>query len=175
MIEKLTQEESLVTPHRLYRGRSDRMIFGICGGLAQYFAIDPTLVRIFFVLGAIFSHGALVLAYLIMLFVIPKEPFDVPTAATTEEGPGAAGSSDPFASWKGSSFFGGSDAGPFGFVSDDIRQRRNQWIGWGLLGLGLLILASNLHLLSWLSFGVTWPLFLIIAGAFLLMRHRQQI
>jgi phage shock protein C len=152
-----------VTPQRLYRGRSDRMIFGICGGLAQYFQIDPTIVRLFFVLGAIFSGGAFGLAYLVMLFVIPEEPI------------GASGATDPSAGREGSSFFGHSDPGSFGFASDDIRHRRNQWIGWGLLGLGVIILVSNLHLLSWLNFNITWPLFLIVVGVYLLLRHRQQI
>ena len=58
---------------RLYRSRIDRKIGGVCGGLAQYFAIDPTLVRLLFVLGIVFVGGTL-LAYLILLIVIPEEP-----------------------------------------------------------------------------------------------------
>jgi len=60
-------------PKRLYRSRIDRKIGGVCGGLAQYFAIDPTLVRLLFVLGMVFVGGTL-LAYLILLIVIPEEP-----------------------------------------------------------------------------------------------------
>ncbi|MBP9676340.1 MAG: PspC domain-containing protein [Anaerolineaceae bacterium] len=58
---------------KLYRSRTDRKIGGVCGGLAQYFNIDPTLVRLLFVLGIIFVGGGL-LAYLIMLIVVPEEP-----------------------------------------------------------------------------------------------------
>ncbi len=58
---------------KLYRSRTDRKIGGVCGGLAQYFNIDPTLVRLLFVLGVIFVGGGL-LAYLIMLIVVPEEP-----------------------------------------------------------------------------------------------------
>ena len=58
---------------KLYRSRTDRKIGGVCGGLAQYFNIDPTLVRLLFVLGVIFVGGGL-LAYLIMLSVVPEEP-----------------------------------------------------------------------------------------------------
>ena len=43
-----------MTTQKLYRSRSDRMIFGICGGLGHYFGIDTTIVRLFFVLGCIF-------------------------------------------------------------------------------------------------------------------------
>lgn len=59
---------------KLYRSRTDRKIAGVCGGLGEYFGIDPTLVRLLFVLGLIFMGGA-ILAYLILAIVIPEEPF----------------------------------------------------------------------------------------------------
>ncbi len=58
---------------KLYRSRVDRKIGGVCGGLGEYFGIDPTLVRLLFVLGLLFVGGTL-LAYLILLIVIPEEP-----------------------------------------------------------------------------------------------------
>lgn len=58
---------------RLYRSRNDRMIAGVCGGLGQYFGIDPTIVRLIFVL-AVLAGFAGVLAYLILAIVIPLEP-----------------------------------------------------------------------------------------------------
>lgn len=58
---------------KLYRSRVDRKIGGVCGGLGEYFGIDPTLVRLLFVLGLLFVGGAL-LIYLILLIVIPEEP-----------------------------------------------------------------------------------------------------
>jgi len=58
---------------RLYRSRKERMIGGVCGGLAHYFGIDPTLVRLLFVLG-LFAVGGTFWAYLIMMIVIPEEP-----------------------------------------------------------------------------------------------------
>jgi phage shock protein C len=60
---------------KLYRSRSDRRIAGVCGGLASYFSIDPTLVRLLFVLGLLFVGGTL-LAYLILMIVIPEEPLE---------------------------------------------------------------------------------------------------
>lgn len=57
---------------KLYRSRIDRKIAGVCGGLAEYFGIDPTLVRLLFVLGLIFVGGTL-LAYIILAIVIPEE------------------------------------------------------------------------------------------------------
>ncbi len=58
---------------KLYRSRNDRKIAGVCGGLGEYFGIDPTLVRLLFVLGLIFVGGT-ILAYLILMIVIPEEP-----------------------------------------------------------------------------------------------------
>ena len=58
---------------KLYRSLIDRKIAGVCGGLGQYFGIDPTLVRLLFVLGLIFVGGTL-LAYIILAIVIPEEP-----------------------------------------------------------------------------------------------------
>ena len=58
---------------KLYRSRIDRKIAGVCSGLGEYFGIDPTVVRLLFVLGLIFVGGTL-LAYLILAIVIPEEP-----------------------------------------------------------------------------------------------------
>jgi phage shock protein C len=60
---------------RFYRSRDGRMIGGVCAGLGDFFGIDPTLVRLFFVFGSLLGWaGALVLGYLIMLIVVPEEP-----------------------------------------------------------------------------------------------------
>lgn len=58
--------------NKLYRSRNERMLFGICGGLGQYMGVDPTVVRIIFVLLA-FCGGAGALAYIIMAFLVPLE------------------------------------------------------------------------------------------------------
>jgi phage shock protein C len=56
---------------RLYRSRQDRMIGGVCGGLGDYFGIDPTLVRLLFVFGTLMGFQGL-LAYLVLLIVVPE-------------------------------------------------------------------------------------------------------
>lgn len=59
---------------KLYRSRADRLFGGVCGGLGQFFGIDPTLVRLLFVLGALFGFGSSILLYFVMLLVVPEEP-----------------------------------------------------------------------------------------------------
>lgn len=60
---------------RLYRSRTDRMLAGVCGGIAKYFEIDPTLVRLFWLI-ATFAGGSGILAYIIAAIVIPLEPIE---------------------------------------------------------------------------------------------------
>lgn len=56
----------------LYRSRQDRMLAGVCGGLGDYFRLDPTLVRLIFVLLAMFT-GVGILAYVALWIVVPEE------------------------------------------------------------------------------------------------------
>jgi phage shock protein PspC (stress-responsive transcriptional regulator) len=61
------------SPKKLYRSRADRRIGGVCGGLAHYFNIDATLVRLLFLLGLLFVGGTF-FAYIVLMIVIPEEP-----------------------------------------------------------------------------------------------------
>jgi phage shock protein C len=70
---------SPVSPARLRRSRSDRKMFGVCGGLGTYFNIDSSIVRILFVVAVLASFGIGVFAYFLMAVVIPEEP--LPAAA----------------------------------------------------------------------------------------------
>jgi phage shock protein PspC (stress-responsive transcriptional regulator) len=58
---------------KLYRSKDERMIWGICGGLAKHFDIDPTIVRVIAV-AALFFGGGGILIYIILRFLIPLEP-----------------------------------------------------------------------------------------------------
>jgi phage shock protein C len=57
----------------LTRSKSNRMIAGVCAGLGDYLNIDPTVIRLLFVLGFFAFHGALLIAYLIMAIVTPEQ------------------------------------------------------------------------------------------------------
>ena len=65
--------ESGIPRRRFFRSADDRMIFGVCGGLAKTFNVDPTLVRLAWVIGTLVSVGIGVLAYLVMGLVVPVE------------------------------------------------------------------------------------------------------
>jgi phage shock protein C len=58
---------------QLTRSRSNRMVAGVCAGLADYLNLDPTVVRLLFVLGFFLTGPGFVLAYLIMAIITPEE------------------------------------------------------------------------------------------------------
>jgi phage shock protein C len=57
-------------PRKLYRSETQRMLAGVCGGLAEYFNIDATVMRVLFLILAVFGGSGLVL-YLVMWIVVP--------------------------------------------------------------------------------------------------------
>ena len=59
---------------RLYRSSDNRVFAGICGGLGEYFDVDPTVVRVVYVLLSLLTAFMGVLLYIILLFVIPNRP-----------------------------------------------------------------------------------------------------
>ena len=69
---------------RLTRTENNKMICGVCAGISKYFGIDPTLIRLGFVVFTCFS-GAGLLAYLIAAFIIPKEKAVVNAASQDYE------------------------------------------------------------------------------------------
>jgi phage shock protein C len=70
-----SEAQSTTAPQRrLFRSSTDRKLFGVCGGLGEYFAIDPTIIRIIFVIFTLMSLGFGVLLYIALLFLMPEPP-----------------------------------------------------------------------------------------------------
>ena len=59
---------------KLYRSRNEQMLAGVCGGLAEYFGIDPTIVRLLFVATVLLGMGGAVLVYILMMIIVPIDP-----------------------------------------------------------------------------------------------------
>lgn len=144
------------TENRLTRSRTDVMVGGVCAGLAKYFKIDPTLVRLFFVLLTL-AGGSGVLVYIILWIIIPRE--DMPVAQ------------------------GGMDSTEFSkranLMGEEMQEmvkapntRTVQFIGIALVVLGLIYLVQNLNIpwLYWLNSNLIWPVLIIAAGGLLLWR-----
>ncbi len=61
---------------KLYRSRTNRLIFGVCGGLGEFFGIDTNIVRVVFVLGTLLDFGTFALVYLAIFFFVREEPLE---------------------------------------------------------------------------------------------------
>ncbi len=69
-----SSEDSNDFRRNIFRSRTDRKIAGICGGLGKYLNIDPSLIRLAWILLTLASKGLGLLLYLIFIFVFPEEP-----------------------------------------------------------------------------------------------------
>jgi len=59
---------------KLYLSDTNRKLGGVCGGMGEYFDIDPTVVRVVFILIALLSFGLGVIAYILIWMIIPRKP-----------------------------------------------------------------------------------------------------
>lgn len=128
--------------NKLYRSNTDKVIGGVAGGLADYFNMDPVVIRILFVLLAIFGGGG-VLIYIVLWIAIPKQPLAIPGMETTEV---IVEDKDPGSRKKNTSLIAGVL----------------------LIFFGLLILIDRITPFYDL-FSNLWPLLLVFAGLLLLV------
>lgn len=150
----------------LYRSETNRMLGGVCGGLATYLGIDATLVRLFFVI-LFFGSGIGVLAYLALWIVAPSES-TINKDLTWQESLQDSGEN-----------FGERINNVGTEFSTAIRQphpKAGVIIGGALIALGSLLFLENLGIpwLRWLDFDVLWPILLIVAGGVILIRRTQE-
>ena len=61
---------------KLYRSTANKKLCGVCGGVAEFFGIDPTMVRLAWALVSVFA-GAGILAYIVCALIIPEKPSDI--------------------------------------------------------------------------------------------------
>jgi len=148
---------------KLYRSVTDKMLGGVCGGLAEYFSIDPVLVRLIFVLAVIFG-GSGILAYIILWIIIPQKPFII-TPFNTDP---PSGSSQPSDEEKK------SENTEFNMSSLNINKtqsNRSIYAGAFLILLGGIFLLDNF--VPHFHFGDFWPLILIGLGFAIILNARN--
>jgi len=157
---------------RLYRSRDDRMIWGVCGGLAEYFNMDPTIVRIIFVL-LIFANGLGILAYIIMAIVVPLAGSKVtePKEAIKENVEEIKKTATELGQEIRSTFTGEETKLE---EESKIHQRRRNFLGIILIVLGVLFLMGSLNLFPWFHWGYLWPLILVAVGLIIIFSARRK-
>ena len=153
---------------KLYRSTTDKMLGGVAGGLAKYFDIDSTLVRVLFIV-VVFLGGGGIIAYIILWIVVPQKPYEIPKSfqekSTTEE----SGKSEFYQSTSEAGTFTMNNSG----VASSVTQTNNKqiWIAIILIVIGGLLLLDNL--LPRFNFDHYWPVILIGIGIGLLLKAKN--
>ncbi len=141
-----------MSTERLSRNESDKMIAGICGGIANYINIDSVLVRaLFFFL--IFASGIGILIYIILWFIMPLESnLNSSGADVIQDNIEEMGQT----------------------VTDKVSKLGHPGSGGiFLVLLGAYFLFNQMGLLHWLHGGIFWPLLIIGFGVYMLIRRNQ--
>lgn len=144
---------------RLTRSRTNRMLGGVCAGLGSYLGVDPTLVRLIFVVMAL-ADGIAVLLYLVLWILVPVEG---------QEAGAGQGASE--LAQRASQL--GQEAGE---VLRHPHPQAGLWLGGALIVVGGVLFLRSLGLswLNWLDTGVLWPLLLVAGGLALILRRREE-
>jgi phage shock protein PspC (stress-responsive transcriptional regulator) len=153
---------------RLYRSRDDTVIGGVAGGVAEALDVDPSIVRVVWVVLAILTGGVAALVYLIMLIVVPQAP---ESGEVPAEGAAAA-----VATATGSEPATGSESvtgtRPAGTGTRRARARRSG-AGGGLVFGAILILVGAYFLVREyvpdLDLDLVWPVAVIVLGGLLVL------
>ena len=157
---------------RLFRSRSDRMIWGVCGGLAKYFDMDPTIVRAIAVL-SIFFGSLGIWAYIILAIVVPLENSKAtePKDTIKENVEEIKETATELGRELRSTLVG--EEGESGETAK-MRHRRRNTLGIILIVLGALFLLGSLNLFWWFRWSTLWPLILVAIGVLIIFSARKR-
>lgn len=147
---------------RLERSRTNRVIGGVCGGLAEYLDVDATFVRVVMIILA-FPFGIGVLGYFVLLFLMPNPgepaPFVRPAASGGTE---ATDSAVTLA------------ANPSPGTDRSELDRRRNGLGLLLVAVGIIFLLGNVGVFRLVEWRVVWPLVLIALGVYFITQRARR-
>ncbi len=149
---------------KLYRSGKEKMLAGVCGGLAEYFSVDVTLIRLITLL-TFFMGGMGFLAYLVAWVIMPLNPAHQDGQYRYNATNVETIINEAFSDIK-SEFKANSHNGPRRFGNEN----RTKLAGAILVILGIIFLL-NQWFPFWFDFGKMWPLILILIGAAIIWRR----
>ena len=160
---------------KLFRSRSDRMIWGVCGGLAKYFDIDPTIVRIVAVL-LLFANGVGILAYIILAIVVPLENSKTtePKETIKENLEEIKETASDLGREVRSTFVGDEKQEHTTEAADNVQHRRRNIFGVVLIIVGILLLLASFNLFWWMRWDYLWPLIIVAIGLVIILSTRRK-
>ena len=146
---------------KLYRSRTDRVLFGVCGGLGDFFAIDPVFIRLIFLLLSLVD-GIGVAIYFLLAVTIANEPKNADAA---RQGSDARKRIDHLAQSVAQKL---KDDRP----SDAVKRNAVALI---IIIIGLFALAKPDPFTSqWLESDLVWPVALVLAGFYFIFRYNRR-
>ena len=152
---------------KLYRSENNKIIAGVAGGLAEYFDIDSTVMRLIFVLVTAFGGSGL-LIYVVLWLIMPKNQDGQGVVNEDSVREFAQGVKEKVREIKGEVK---EEWEKKKMESSEMRKGRGGFFGWVLLIIGLLFLANKFFPFWYqLYFFNFWPLLLVLAGLILIVR-----
>jgi phage shock protein C len=153
---------------KLYRSRTDRMILGVCGGLAKYLGMDVSLVRIITVLLAIATGGFGVLAYFIMAIIVPVEGSQKNSTEDVikENAEDIKNTAQDFGKKMEETL---ADKKRDPEAESLVHARRRNILGIIIIVIGVLVLVSVTGWFHWHVWTYIWPLVLIAIGILIIV------
>ena len=153
---------------KLYRSKKNCVIGGVCGGIGEYFDIDPIIIRLLVVL-IFFMGGAGLIAYIIAWIIIPQKPNDniesqskseVEDAGMKKNKSETRNKNLPVAEYQ-----------PSEENNNHSAKNKNVFLGLIFVFLGLIFLGTTFSpWFNWIAWSTYWPVILIIAGLVIMIR-----
>jgi phage shock protein C len=147
----------------IYRSEKNKILGGICGGLGEYFGIDPTIIRIIFVLLTIFG-GSGILIYLVLWMILPSE-------SQTEFNKDHIKNNMNEVKEKVQQFAHDIRKGAKDGQVNQPEQRN--WLAFIVILLGVIFLLNNFGFGDLINIGKLWPLILVALGVSIIMKRKN--
>ncbi|QGT98841.1 putative stress-responsive transcriptional regulator [Candidatus Syntrophocurvum alkaliphilum] len=128
---------------KLYRSSSQKIFGGVCGGLAEYFEVDVTLVRLICVLIILAPAGLGLLFYLIAWIIVPISPYEDIANQT---------------------------ANNIDTSNVDTNNNATKFMGIALILIGVLFLLNSFY---YISLAKLWPIIIVVLGIYIIVNARK--
>jgi len=139
-------------PRKIYRSRKDRIIFGVCGGIAEYYNIESLWVRVVFIFLGITGAIGFIL-YVALVILMPLNP-EKPTDDKREDDMGVKAEE-----------FSDRVKGLVSELRDDPKlDRRRNLLGLVIVSVGVIAFFNELFPNFWIGWKVLWPVIIILIG-----------
>lgn len=143
---------------RLYRSRKDTFLSGVCGGIAEYFNFDVSLVRIGWVIATLATGGLGFIAYIIAAVVVPLEPMGGVDGMNTEQTNSNTARTEQKTDQTRSDAYSQQDTGEWRRETGSARR----YTGLFLILLGVFFLVRRY--IPAIDFGMLWAVCLVLVG-----------